>query len=818
MPHPQRTQLSAQIQPAAGYRLQAVSVEGRTAGFALKPGKEYLLTREKAAAADRKIAPDAEPLAVGFGLPEVSACHALLRIEDDCLVIRDLGSTNGTFAADGSTPITDETRLPLPTTIHLAQEVVSITVTHPATGGTAPLQQTRLDLADLHVGDSLTIGRGKDCDLVLDHPSISRRHCSIERTSAAFHLIDHGSLNGTYLADAPIRGRTLLPEPASIRLGPFALMLAGESLAASASPGLPLAVRHLTCTVPAGRGTRRTILRNVGFTVKPGEFVAVIGRSGSGKTTLINRLAGVTGGGQRGCVSIGDCPIPEDLPRLAQLVGYVPQRETLHARLTVRQALDHTIGLRSPDPISPGDRLERIRSVLADLELPDKLDARIANLSGGERRRLSLAAELLAQPKILFLDEITSGLDASTERSLMRIFRNLADAGTTVVCITHHVENVHLCDRVAVLTQAVEDGAGTLAFFGTPDACLAHFGVDRFAAVFDTAVPAGAADSGATAQPLASPAEKVAVRRVSRWRHWRLVLRRQLQLLRADPRALALLIGQPLLVGLILLIAFANLDPLAYGPGSDVWKVAFLLAVATVWFATTAAAREVVSERPVLEQERRAGLHVSSYLAAKLCVLTGAGFGQAVLLLALTRLLPADEPAGFLSPWRGMTPWPEALLLLTLASGAGAASGLLLSVLARSARQAATLVPYLLLPQIILGGALVPTVLDGSAGGVIRSSLGALLPVNWTYAALRIHETDLPAATNLDPALPIAGGDPWVALAVNQHGMDWYLDGRAFADPAFWLAPAVLLAWGLVVFAAAAILLRHRCPRQNRTP
>ncbi|MFG0252168.1 MAG: ATP-binding cassette domain-containing protein [Phycisphaerales bacterium JB038] len=593
----QRTQLSAQIRPSSGYRLQAVSVDGRTAGFSLTPGKAYLLSREKAAAAEREIAPDAEPLAVGFGLPEISACHALLRVEDDHLVVRDLGSTNGTFASDGATPITDETRLPLPTTIHLAQEIVSITVTRPASGDTAVLEQTQLDLATLQVGDSLTIGRGEECDLVLDHPSISRRHCSIERTSAAFHLIDHGSLNGTFLGDAPIRGRTLLPEPAAIRVGPFALTLAGESLAAAASPGLPLAVRHLTCTVPDGRGKRRTILRNISFTVKPGEFIAIIGKSGSGKTTLINRLAGISGGGQRGGVTIGDCAIPEDLPRLAQLVGYVPQRETLHARLTVRQALQHTIQLRSPDPIAPADRLARIREVLEQLQLADKLETRIVNLSGGERRRLSLAAEVLAQPKILFLDEITSGLDASTEGSLMRIFRRLADAGTTIICITHHVENVHLCDRVAVLGQADRDGAGALTFFGTPDACLAHFGVNRFAAVFDVTAGdrfAEARPGEAAPAPLAA-APKVAVRRVSRWRHWRLVMRRQLQLLAADPRALALLVGQPLLVGLILLIAFARLDPLHYGPGCDVWKIAFLLAVASVWFATAAAARVVVA-------------------------------------------------------------------------------------------------------------------------------------------------------------------------------------------------------------------------------
>jgi ABC-type multidrug transport system ATPase subunit len=844
MPHALRTQLSAQRSPASGYRLQAVSAEGRTAGFALTPGRDYLLAREKAAAAQRDTAPDAEVLPVGFGRSEISACHALIRIDGDELVVRDLGSTNGTFAADTTTRLDSEARLPLPTTIHLAQEIVSVTVTRPAAPAGEPIQQTRLSLAELAPGESLTIGREASCDLVLDHPAVSRRHCRLERTESAFHLVDEGSLNGTHLEDVPIRGRTLLPRRASIRIGPFALALDGDVLAAAASPGLSLSVRHLDVTVPAEGGGERVILRDVNFRVRPGEFVALIGASGSGKTTLLERLAGVTTGGPRGAVSIGGCAIPEDLPRLSQLVGYVPQQETIHARLTVRQALAHTLALRSAEALTPTEKRERIDGVLRDLQLAGKLESRVDTLSGGERRRVSLAAELLAQPKILFLDEITSGLDASTERSLMQMLRRLADAGTTIVCITHHLENVHLCDRVAVLADSVRTGAvrpgdreaereetpatfpgdeaaGRLACFAAPAACLAQYGAADFAAVLEAAArdeaheePPPADETPAPPRvPTESHAMSAQSRRLPRGRQLRALLARHLDLLLADRRALLLLIGQPLLVGLVLLVAFAGLDPRQYGPGSGSWKIAFLLAVALVWFATAAGAREIVAERAVLAQERRAGLHLSAYLTAKLLSLLAAGTVQAVLLLVFVRLLTFDSAAGALAPLRGLAPLPGALVVLIAAAWAGAASGLLLSALARSARQAVTLVPYLLLPQIILGGALVPTVLDGTMSGALRTTLGALMPANWAYMGLRTQETDLPdfttAPVGFDAPAGASGGDPWVVAAVNQHGMDWYVDGRSLADAAFWLPPAALLLWGAVAVVLAALLLRR---------
>ncbi len=849
MTHALRTQLTAQRSPAAGYRLHAVSADGRTAGFSLTPGADYLLARDKSSAAGREAASDAEILPIGFGRSEISACHALIRVEGDELIVRDLSSTNGTFAADGSTRLTTESRLPLPTTIHLAQEIVSLTVTHRAGPADEPIQQTRLSLSALRIGESLTIGRDASCDLRLNHPAVSRAHCRIERTAGAFHLVDHGSLNGTFLEDIPIRGRTLLPENASLRIGPFALTLAGEALAAAASPGLPLTVRHLTCSVPAAGGAR-VVLRDVSFRVGSGEFVAIIGKSGCGKTTLLDRLAGVTGGGPRGAVTIADCAIPQELPRLSQLVGHVPQQESIHASLTVRRALAHTIELRSPDPVAPAERLERITQVLRRLDLANKLDTRIDRLSGGERRRISLAAELLAQPKLLLLDEITSGLDARTARAMMPTLRALADAGTTIVCITHHVENVHLCDRVVLLSRGgvtsparesaagsnqaahartvpLRDGAsreeaGRLAFFGTPDACLAHFGVRDFAAVLDAATKercrAGALQDEAESPTRSAAmlgnhaAEELRSRRLPRRRHLRVLLTRQVALLTADARALGILIGQPLLVGAILLLAFTGLEPTAYGPGSDVWKIAFLLAVSVVWFATANAAREIVTERRVLAQERRAGLHVSSYLAAKTCSLLAVGALQTVLLLALVRLLPA-EAGQALTPFRGAAPLPEMFIVLLCAGAAGTAAGLLLSALARSARQAVTLVPYLLLPQIILGGALVPTCLDGTIGGAIRMSLGWLMPVNWAYMGLRTRETTLPNLALTPPgfegAATSSGGDPAVVAAINTHGMTWYADGRTFAETSFWLPPVALLCWAAVALVLAYALLRR---------
>src|SRR5262249_53892743 len=145
-----------------------------------------------------------------------------------------------------------------------------------------------------------------------------------------------------------------------------------------------------------------------------------------------------------------------------QLLGYVPQRDIVHTQLTVARALYYTARLRLPPDTGPAELQARLDEVLRLMELGPHRDTLVGSLSGGQTKRVSLGAELPARPALLYIDEATSGLDAGTEARMMRLFQQLAREGRSVLCITHNVDNVDLCDLVIVLA------AGRLVYCGPP--------------------------------------------------------------------------------------------------------------------------------------------------------------------------------------------------------------------------------------------------------------------------------------------------------------------------------------------------------------
>ncbi|MCK4871786.1 MAG: ATP-binding cassette domain-containing protein [Phycisphaerales bacterium] len=822
MPRLERTQLSSHAQPTSGYRLQAEASDNRSAGFELEPGTTYTLTRD----AQPQCSNTVPTLAVSFGLSAISAEHCTIRIEDGDVIVTDLASTNGTFQADRQTPIIGETRIPIPAVIHLAVDCVTITIAKPGptSQATSPAATSvELDLSLIAEGGSFNVGRDESCDLALDHPSVSRLHCTITRTGDQLTITDHNSLNGTFLDGELVTGTQPIPDECTLTIGPFSLTWLHNRLFAESPPGLAVTVRHLDYSVAGERG-RTKLLDDVHFTIEPGSFIAIIGPSGVGKSTLLQCLHGAQRDpADRGGVIIAGHAIPEERRAVQHLVGYVPQEEIVHRQLTVAQALDFTLQLRAPDAMSRTERRRRIAQTLSALDLADRKRVRISRLSGGERRRVSLAAELLAQPKLLLLDEITAGLDARVERLLMQRFRALADSGITVVCITHHVENIRLCDRVAVLGFNRAAGKrthppGSLAYFGPPEACPAFFGASDFSHIYDRLDERDASawrneatdiPTDTLLDPQHSQHRAVRLRPPSAVRQLAALAGRSLVILRADRRGSAFLVGQPLAIGLILCLAFHGMDPRHFGPGSAVWKLAFFIAVCAVWFSTNNASREIAAESAILRRERLAGLRLWPYLLSKGIPLAVIGSVQMMLLLAV---LWVGLGGAHLAPFAGMLPMPELAVVCIAAVAAGTASGLSLSALVRSPAQATFLLPYIIIPQVILGGAMVPTVLDGTWSGAARTAVGAAVPINWTYRAVRTMETDAPnfAIPPVDPAL--SGGDHHVYLAVHENNMWWYRDGRSFSGVAFWIEPAILLSItaALLLF-TWQVLIRRRC-------
>ncbi len=216
-------------------------------------------------------------------------------------------------------------------------------------------------------------------------------------------------------------------------------------------------------------GGRRT-LHDVSMTIEPGELVAIVGASGSGKTTLLDAVSGVRP------PASGEVRVDGDPASF----GYVPQDDIIHRELPLARTLRYAARLRLPAGTSAEEIDDAVRRVLRALDLTARADTRVGSLSGGERKRASIAVDLLTRPGALYLDEPTSGLDPAASADLMRLLRRLAGAGSTVVLTTHAPPDLALCDKVAFLTAE-----GHLAFFGTPDAARAYFQTDQLEEVYE---------------------------------------------------------------------------------------------------------------------------------------------------------------------------------------------------------------------------------------------------------------------------------------------------------------------------------------------
>lgn len=249
----------------------------------------------------------------------------------------------------------------------------------------------------------------------------------------------------------------------------------GDSPALPAPGRFPLLVDQLGVSAP---DSGRALLSEITLAVKPGEFVCVLGPSGSGKTTLMRTLLGQLAP-DRGEVRFGPLRVSGDASVLRGLVGYVPQKEIVHDALPVARALHYAAQLRLPPSLGSKEVAQRIGTVAHDVGISHRLDTPVAKLSGGESKRVSLAVELLALPRVLIVDEATSSLDPASDARIMRLLSEYAKSHhITVLCVTHHLENAKLADRLVVLAS------GRLVWSGGAKEALEHFGAASLSDIY----------------------------------------------------------------------------------------------------------------------------------------------------------------------------------------------------------------------------------------------------------------------------------------------------------------------------------------------
>lgn len=566
---------------------------------------------------------------------------------------------------------------------------------------THPMHSTIVGRSQL-TGTTTRIGRAADNDFVLaDDLRVSRRHAEL-RTSAdgRFELVDVGSRWGTYVDGHRIT-RTPLAPGQVVRIGSRLFELDRGTLVEYLDDRATLTADQLTVTVE--RGVR--LLDGVSFTAEPGQLVAIVGPSGAGKSTLVKSLTGAMAPSS-GQVRYNGQDLRDCLEDVRSRMGVLPQDDILHPQLRARTALRYAAELRFADDTSSGERQHRVDEVLHQLALdqPQMQRLPISRLSGGQRKRASLALELLTRPALLLCDEPTTGLDLHREREVMQVLRDLANEGRTVLVITHTVASLDLCDRVLCLAAG-----GRMAYYGPPGRALAFFGatdwVSLFAQLEDrtrdvTAGYLGSPDKAryvdvAAAAPRPSPPAAAAPSRASPGRQFATLVRRNVAVLLAGRAYAALLALQaPLIAGMIVVAVEAN-NPRV---------LAMLLTLSAVAVGLVNGCREIVRELPIYRRERAVGLSRRSYLQAKAVTLIVLVTVQCSVLVAL--VLPS-KPLSSRTLLLG-APVIEVGIVVCLVGAASVAVGLALSAWVRSDASALVAVPVLIVACLLLSGAFLP--------------------------------------------------------------------------------------------------------------
>jgi ABC-type multidrug transport system ATPase subunit len=711
-------------------------------------------------------------LAVG----RVSRHHARIYADAGELWVEDLGSTNGTLL-NGERFSDTARRLENGDSVTIGETTLRLLAgeeTRMASREQPVLATRSVALTE----DRLRIGRDDSNDLVLADPNVSRFHAEIVRSDEGVELVDLGSRNGTRV-DGEAHDRAVLRPGQTIGIGPFRLVFDGSGLETRDDRG---ALRLEARTVAVAAGGKR-ILQSTSLTLEPGDLTAVIGASGSGKSTLVKVLAGVSPPSE-GTVTANGEPIESRLTDVA----YVPQDEIVHGLLTVDEALGYAARLRLPGDSTAAEIAEAVATVEEELGLEEQGGTRIASLSGGQRKRAGVAAELISRASLLFLDEPASGLDPGLESRMMALLRELADNSRSVTVVTHATKNLDMCDRLVVLGEG-----GEATFVGRPREALEFFEVETYDDIYTALVDRPAEEwrrryeshDGQASEPPTEPVPELSEPRRPRSRrggpYLRALVGRYARLFLRDRGNLLALLGQvPLLA---LAVAFLFQPGLFDDKGGEPIRAAqllFLLATATIWLGSIDAAREIVRERALFARESAIGVPLHAYLLSKLVVLFVLIAVQTVVLAAIAfAVRPLGESVGTYAAVLGV-------LLVTGFVAVGV--GLLVSAAVRTEDQAVSLVPLTIIPQLLFAGAIVPV----EKMGAPVAALSSVIFERWSFAGAG-------TAADMQDRL---GADPEV-LEVSGYGTGFFDVEAVTAYP-------VLAAFLAASLAGVVLLIRKR--------
>ncbi|MFI8876685.1 ABC transporter ATP-binding protein/permease [Streptomyces sp. NPDC055243] len=594
----------------------------------------------------------------------------------------------------------------------------------------------------LALGRKMRIGRALENELVVSDLQVSRHHAEFTATpDGRFEIHDLGSHNGTYINGQPVAksGTALIGPNDIVSVGHSTFRLVGDRLEEFVDTGeISFSARHLTVTVDGGKD----ILKDVSFGVPEKSLIAVIGPSGSGKSTLLKALTGYRPA-NKGDVLYDNRNLYKQFAELRQRIGLVPQDDILHKELTVKKALKYAAKLRFPSDTSEQEREQRIDEVLRELKLDIHKEKKVTSLSGGQRKRVSVALELLTKPSLIFLDEPTSGLDPGMDRDVMQLLRGLADDGRTVLVVTHSVAELAICDKLLVMAPG-----GSVAYFGPPEEALNFFGYSTWADVFSAfenyrdydwagrwkgsqhyQMYAADIDAVAAQSVHMPPPQAIRPPKPQGWgsQLWTLI-RRYTSVIASDKGFLGLMVILPAVLGIVSVVI-----PAEFGLGppkppvkfnGDAGTIMLILAVGMCFSGAANSVRELIKERVIYERERATGLSRSAYLMSKVIVLGVITALQGVIICGIgfaTRDLPEE---GLIFP-----PAVEICLVIIALGFTSMMFGLVISSLVKTAEKTMPLLVMFAIVQVVFTGVLFQVY--GSPG---LEQFAWLMPSRWAIA------------------------------------------------------------------------------------
>lgn len=546
----------------------------------------------------------------------------------------------------------------------------------------------------------ITIGRSKNNTIVLPSASVSRLHASVYTRNNKWYIRNENSENGLLLNDVYVNKAQELHEKDIITIISSKLIFTTNAVyVCSYNNGISVAVRDAVVIRHDKEKGNIVTADHVSMSISPGELVAIIGGSGAGKSTIMSVMCGYLKPKQ-GNTYINGSDLYKNFDVLKKCFGYVPQSDIVYDNLTLYDMLKYTAELRLPKDTTEAEREKAIQNAIDLVELKDKKNSLIKKLSGGQKKRASIAVELLSDPKLLFLDEPASGLDPATERSLMASLKKMTRAGKTVILVTHSTLQLKMCDKIAFMGKG-----GRLCYFGNENDSLEFFAVrdivdvysmitknpEEWRIKYETLFP----------RPVDKPVheQKLSVNDdTDRERQLLVLCRRYIKLMLNDKIRLIVLIAQaPVLAALIRLVANGE----QFRQYEMTKSLLFALSCSGFWVGMFNSVQEICKERTILKREFMTGLSLTSYIFSKVIVLGALCLVQCVLLIAVFAILVGLPNRGVI-----MLSLGEMLITAWLTAMAASTTGLFVSSLFNNPDKAMTTAPLLLMPQMLFSGLL----------------------------------------------------------------------------------------------------------------